>query len=42
MKICLTRNGDAKDHGRYIKEVYLILLGVQTTFIWEHVVPTVL
>jgi hypothetical protein len=37
MNICLTRNGDVKDHGRYIKEEYLTLPGVQTTFIWAHV-----
>jgi hypothetical protein len=37
MNICLTRNGDAKDHGRYIKEEYQTLLGVQTIFIWALV-----
>lgn len=37
MTIAHTRNGDAKDHGRFTKMEYQILLGALTTFIWAPV-----
>ncbi len=39
MKIAHTKNGDAKDHGRFTKVEYQILLGAQTIFISALVGP---